>query len=648
MAIDPNISLQVRPPAAANAFEPMAQAQEMQVRNLQIQNAMFENQQKRIEFQDMMNMRQVLPGLVQKYNGDYQQAFSDPQFLSSVSLRTGMQMQQFAMGLAKSKADLEKTRTDTSKTQAEVDQGHRDYAGAWGLNLKNQIGDQPPNPATVYGAIAHLAQTETDPINKQKILQVGAHLIANPDQIMPELNSLIQASPKAREDEINQLKEKREQATSAAQLPGQIATSAENRRNLAINELRGLIDPATGQLQSQAGYQDWAKRYPDFRPAPPPQPIQAYIDTVIGSKVPLQDLPDWLLRKKALTMSKADWVKELTDVVPNKGDTAALYNRTMPQMLSAVDTGDYKGARAIIKDASDQIGRGETAERVAKLTAPVKVQIGTELAGNRQNIAMAGLGTVDEPGPMAQMVADYQVPLQTVLARVPLQGRQILLDQVKALNPQFQAQYYPAFQKTEESATTGKLADSSRALNTMMGHLGTLDRAADALNNGDIQILNKIANAWGLATGKTAKTTYDTIVHRLGPEVTKAYVAGGGTSGERGTNEEDFSSNLGAQQIKQNIGISAYLADSLQKANQEQYNRGTYGRGKQVLMSDEARQIRQGLIQRVPESLRGGATRRAIKEGDTAGRNIIRIGNKRYQYKGTGATTDLSNYTEIH
>jgi hypothetical protein len=95
-------------------------------------------------------------------------------------------------------------------------------------------------------------------------------------------------------------------------------------------------------------------------------------------------------------------------------------------------------------------------------------------------------------------------------------------------------------------------------------------------------------------------TTYNAIVHRLAPEITSAYVASGGTSGERGTNEGDFGAALGGKQIKANIGVSAQLADSKIKALQDQYARGTYNRGTQKLISDEAEQARQRLAAQSP------------------------------------------------
>jgi hypothetical protein len=84
-------------------------------------------------------------------------------------------------------------------------------------------------------------------------------------------------------------------------------------------------------------------------------------------------------------------------------------------------------------------------------------------------------------------------------------------------------------------------------------------------------------------------------VHRLGPEITKAYVGAGGSLTDRGANESDFDPNLGYNQLHANVRISARLADSKIKALQDQYQRGTYGRGQQKLISDEAEAVRKRL-----------------------------------------------------
>ena len=45
----------------------------------------------------------------------------------------------------------------------------------------------------------------------------------------------------------------------------------------------------------------------------------------------------------------------------------------------------------------------------------------------------------------------------------------------------------------------------------MLEHLGLLEEAGQALDNGNIQVLNRVANAFGVEVGKSAKTTYDLI-----------------------------------------------------------------------------------------------------------------------------------------
>lgn len=255
---------------------------------------------------------------------------------------------------------------------------------------------------------------------------------------------------------------------------------------------------------------------------------------------------------------------------------------------------DLPAINKVITDAREERARQE----VANTSQANKIVIEDRRSG-------AGGAGSEATGTVANAIANYQqAPLSSFAMSKP-QGQALMAEVMKA-NPDYHSQYYQTFQKTENDATTGKIGTSSNALNTMMGHLSVLNTASEALKNGNIQALNKLANLVGTQTGNNAQTTYDTIVHRLGPEVTKAYLASGGTVGERGTNEEDFASKLGPAQIKANIGVSAQLAASKIKALQDQYSRGTYGRGKQKLISDEADQARQTLTKQSPVNNGGG------------------------------------------
>jgi len=152
----------------------------------------------------------------------------------------------------------------------------------------------------------------------------------------------------------------------------------------------------------------------------------------------------------------------------------------------------------------------------------------------------------------------------------------------------FQEQNYNTYQKTENAFTSGPEAALTRKVETATAHLGALKTAGDAFKNGNLPALNAIANNLGVHVGNDAKTTYDTIVHRVAPEIAGAYVPGGGGEGERAADAKDFSSSASDTQRNNAIAISAKLLQSQVKSLQDQYNRGTFGRGKQNLVSQDA------------------------------------------------------------
>lgn len=120
--------------------------------------------------------------------------------------------------------------------------------------------------------------------------------------------------------------------------------------------------------------------------------------------------------------------------------------------------------------------------------------------------------------------------------------------------------------------TVGPQSKEINAINTAMGHVGVLGDSIDALNNGDVRALNAVANRVGVEIGKDPVTTFNTIVHRVGPEISRAYVGAGGGEAERGTTEKDFDPNLGPQQLRSNVAITARLLRSKIASLENQWN----------------------------------------------------------------------------
>lgn len=195
--------------------------------------------------------------------------------------------------------------------------------------------------------------------------------------------------------------------------------------------------------------------------------------------------------------------------------------------------------------------------------------------------------------------------------------------ETKAIDPKFSWEKaeneYKSMTGTEKNFTSGSAASLVRANNTALEHIGMLDQARDMLKNGNIPALNAIANAIGVQTGSTAKTTFDTIAQAVGKEVNKAYIPGGGGQMERLAEVNDFSSSKGDKQLKENIRATLNLMKSQQESLEDQYKRGTYGQGTQELWSPGAiaarervmgpmRPVAQPLLQDTPAPVKGAAS----------------------------------------
>ena len=80
---------------------------------------------------------------------------------------------------------------------------------------------------------------------------------------------------------------------------------------------------------------------------------------------------------------------------------------------------------------------------------------------------------------------------------------------------------------TTRAGSAGQIGNTLTAFHTAQGHLGQLAAATTALKNGDVQSLNKIANMYGVATGKSAPVVFDTVKTALSGEIAKAFTGAG-------------------------------------------------------------------------------------------------------------------------
>jgi hypothetical protein len=193
-----------------------------------------------------------------------------------------------------------------------------------------------------------------------------------------------------------------------------------------------------------------------------------------------------------------------------------------------------------------------------------------------------------------------------------------IMAQVAQKYPDFDQSTYNAKNKLIQSYTSGPHSREINAINTAMGHIKNLDDAIDAMNNGNTTLLNKIGTAYNINVGgKTPEAAFKLIVNRVGPEISSAYIPGGGGEGERISNKEDFNVNLPPQTLHNNAAITVNMLRSKIGSLENQY-KNTVGRDdfNQRFITPEARASLQKMA---PQGGSGGGS--GPKVGDVQSHN---------------------------
>jgi hypothetical protein len=87
--------------------------------------------------------------------------------------------------------------------------------------------------------------------------------------------------------------------------------------------------------------------------------------------------------------------------------------------------------------------------------------------------------------------------------------------------------------KTLKDFSTGVQGQQVTSFNTALNHLDTLERLGNDLNNSDVRVVNKAANAFARELGVAAPASFDAAKKIVGAEIQKAIVRAGGTGAER-------------------------------------------------------------------------------------------------------------------
>lgn len=134
-------------------------------------------------------------------------------------------------------------------------------------------------------------------------------------------------------------------------------------------------------------------------------------------------------------------------------------------------------------------------------------------------------------------VANYEIAPTTFSNRGQ---RERVVAAAKQYNPEFEETDYGNRFLTKKRFSSGPQGNTLRSMNVGIDHLATLQEYADALHNGNVQLINNAKAAFQKQFGYDAPTSFNAVKAIVGSEVSKAIVGSQGALADR----EEIKENL--------------------------------------------------------------------------------------------------------
>lgn len=168
--------------------------------------------------------------------------------------------------------------------------------------------------------------------------------------------------------------------------------------------------------------------------------------------------------------------------------------------------------------------------------------------------------------------------------------REKVLQQVVQAFPDFDQTNYSARYGVRKDFTSGVASRNVTAINTAIGHLGTMQELGDKLDNRDLRAWNQVANALGVQLGKDQATNFDVVQGAVADELMRVFRQVGASQQEADAWRAKFPSKGSPTQIKGAITTAADLLGSRIESLDDQWKRGmNTDAGYPKLLSDKSK-----------------------------------------------------------
>ncbi len=234
-------------------------------------------------------------------------------------------------------------------------------------------------------------------------------------------------------------------------------------------------------------------------------------------------------------------------------------------------TGKVMGSTPVPGAAASEIGKFAVDLTGKPSITPEVIAKWKELHPNMATMMMATGGTNALSPEAKQMLVDKYIQTgqldSDLSARMPGLRNEIINTAAAQAKQQGSGtpnlaqakQQFSSAQAAQKYFTTGKGADAFRQQETILHHAQVFSQIADALNNGNVQLANKLGNQFGAQFGSDQATNYKIAGQIFSAEVGKYLAGGQSTAEERKELSELIPSFSSPSQIKGGLATLSAL-----------------------------------------------------------------------------------------
>lgn len=194
---------------------------------------------------------------------------------------------------------------------------------------------------------------------------------------------------------------------------------------------------------------------------------------------------------------------------------------------------------------------------------------------------------------VAGAIAKYdQAPLSSFAMGKPIGAA--IMSKVMEINPGYDAKNFASAQQTLTAFSKGSEAQKVRSFNVALSHLDTLGQLTDALQNGNLPLVNKLGNVISAQTGSPSVTNFTAAKAIVGNEIVKAIVGAGGGVEDRAKAQATLAAANSPAQLKGVIDTYKTLMGGQLSGLKQQYETGARRDDFDRFLSPEAQKYIKG------------------------------------------------------